>query len=126
MTAHGAAAGYSSASVHPDRSEPVPGRGDLLPAPRALLLENIDPVAVDLLTAAGYEVESRRGALDEADLVAALDGVDLLGIRSKTQVTAEAVRSSPSLVSVGAFCIGTNQIDLAAASEAGVAVFNAP
>jgi len=94
--------------------------------PRALLLENIDPVAVDLLGSAGYEVESRRGALDEADLISALDGVDLLGIRSKTQVTAEVLRRSPGLTAVGAFCIGTNQIDLAAAAAAGVAVFNAP
>ncbi len=94
--------------------------------PRALLLENIDPVAVGLLEAAGYEVESRRGALDEDDLVAALDGVDVLGIRSKTQVTAEVVRARPGLSAVGAFCIGTNQIDLGAAAAAGVAVFNAP
>ncbi|SDF39317.1 D-3-phosphoglycerate dehydrogenase [Blastococcus fimeti] len=94
--------------------------------PRALLLENIDPVAVELLTAAGYEVESRRGALDPAELVAALDGVALLGIRSKTQVTAEVFRKCPELVGVGAFCIGTNQIDLAAAAASGVAVFNAP
>ncbi|MFW3171644.1 phosphoglycerate dehydrogenase [Geodermatophilus sp. CPCC 206100] len=94
--------------------------------PRALLLENIDPVAADLLGAAGYEVESVRGALDEADLVAALDGVDVLGIRSKTLVTAEVLRRRPGLAAVGAFCIGTNQIDLAAAAAAGVAVFNAP
>ncbi|MGY1829385.1 phosphoglycerate dehydrogenase [Geodermatophilus sp. SYSU D01180] len=94
--------------------------------PRALLLENIDPVAADLLGEAGYQVESLRGALDEADLVDALDGVDLLGIRSKTQVTAEVVRARPGLAAVGAFCIGTNQIDLAAAAAAGVAVFNAP
>jgi len=82
--------------------------------PNALLLENIDPVAVELLSAAGYEVESVRGALDEADLAAALDGVDLLGIRSKTQVTAEVLQQRPGLAAVGAFCIGTNQIDLAA------------
>ncbi|SFN87164.1 D-3-phosphoglycerate dehydrogenase [Geodermatophilus obscurus] len=94
--------------------------------PRALLLENIDPVAVGLLEAAGYEVESRRGALDEDDLVAALDGVDVLGIRSKTQVSAEVARARPGLAAVGAFCIGTNQIDLGAAAAAGVAVFNAP
>jgi D-3-phosphoglycerate dehydrogenase / 2-oxoglutarate reductase len=92
----------------------------------ALLLENIDPVAVELLSSAGYEVESLRGALDEADLVSALDGVDLLGIRSKTQVTAEVVQRHPDLAAVGAFCIGTNQIDLRAAAGAGVAVFNAP
>jgi D-3-phosphoglycerate dehydrogenase / 2-oxoglutarate reductase len=94
--------------------------------PRALLLENIDPVAADLLGAAGYEVESLRGALDEDDLVAALDGVDLLGIRSKTQVTARVFAARPGLVGLGAFCIGTNQIDLRAAAGAGVAVFNAP
>ncbi len=94
--------------------------------PRALLLENIDQVATEALTSAGYEVESLRGALDEADLVAALDGVDVLGIRSKTQVTAEVLRRRPDLVAVGAFCIGTNQIDLATAATSGVAVFNAP
>jgi D-3-phosphoglycerate dehydrogenase / 2-oxoglutarate reductase len=94
--------------------------------PRALLLENIDPVAAELLGAAGYEVESLRGALDEADLTAALDGVDVLGIRSKTQVTAEVLRARPGLAAIGAFCIGTNQIDLATAAAGGVAVFNAP
>jgi D-3-phosphoglycerate dehydrogenase len=94
--------------------------------PRALLLENVHPVAGEILRTAGYEVTAVRGALDEADLIAALDGVDLLGIRSKTQVTAEVVRANPQLAAVGAFCIGTNQIDLAAAARAGVAVFNAP
>jgi len=94
--------------------------------PRALLLENIDPVAVDLLTSAGYEVDSRRGALDDLELAEALDGVELLGIRSKTQVTADVLRRRPDLAAVGAFCIGTNQIDLGAAATAGVAVFNAP
>jgi D-3-phosphoglycerate dehydrogenase len=93
---------------------------------RALLLENIDPVAIDLLSSAGFEVASRKGALDEDDLAAALDGVDLLGIRSKTQVTAEVLRRNPRLAAVGAFCIGTNQIDLDAAARTGVAVFNAP
>jgi D-3-phosphoglycerate dehydrogenase len=94
--------------------------------PRALLLENIDTVAVELLSEAGYEVDSRRGALDGDDLAAALDGVDLLGIRSKTQVTADVLASHPGVAAVGAFCIGTNQIDLRAAAATGVAVFNAP
>ena len=94
--------------------------------PRALLLENIDPVAAELLRSAGYEVETMRGALDELDLIDALEGVDVLGIRSKTQVTAKVLENRPGLVAVGAFCIGTNQIDLAAAAAAGVAVFNAP
>jgi D-3-phosphoglycerate dehydrogenase / 2-oxoglutarate reductase len=94
--------------------------------PKALLLENIDPVAGELLSSAGYEVESLRGALDEHDLAAALDGVHVLGIRSKTQVTAAVLNGHPELAAVGAFCIGTNQIDLVAAAESGVAVFNAP
>jgi D-3-phosphoglycerate dehydrogenase / 2-oxoglutarate reductase len=97
-----------------------------LDKPRALLLENIDPVAVELLTSAGFDVEQRRGALDEDDLVAALEGVDVLGIRSKTQVTAEVLKQRPELAAVGAFCIGTNQIDLGAAAAVGTAVFNAP
>src|SRR5215212_8889432 len=100
--------------------------GESEPMPRALLLENIDPVATDVLSSAGFEVDSRKGALDEGDLAVALDGVDLLGIRSKTHVTAEVLRRHPRLAAVGAFCIGTNQIDLAAADAAGVAVFNAP
>ncbi len=94
--------------------------------PRALLLENIDAVAAELLGSAGYEVESLRGALDELELIDALEGVDVLGIRSKTQVTAKVLENRPGLAAVGAFCIGTNQIDLAAAAAAGVAVFNAP
>jgi D-3-phosphoglycerate dehydrogenase / 2-oxoglutarate reductase len=94
--------------------------------PRALLLENIDPVAVELLSMAGYEVQCRRGGLSENDLTDALDGVELLGIRSKTQVTRAVLERHPGLATVGAFCIGTNQIDLGAAVAAGVAVFNAP
>lgn len=93
--------------------------------PRALLLENIHPLAVSKLTDAGYDVTTAKGALDEAELIAALDGVQVLGIRSKTQVT-PAVLAASSLDAVGAFCIGTNQVDLVAAAEHGVAVFNAP
>jgi D-3-phosphoglycerate dehydrogenase len=93
---------------------------------KALLLENVHPVAEEILTQAGLVVETAKGALDEAELTAALAGVDVLGIRSKTQVTAEALRRNEHLCAVGAFCIGTNQVDLAAASRLGVAVFNAP
>jgi D-3-phosphoglycerate dehydrogenase len=95
-------------------------------AVRALLLENIHPDATAQLEAAGVEVECRPGALDEAELLAALSGVQLLGIRSGTRVTAPVLAGAPDLLAVGAFCIGTNQIDLAAATEAAVAVFNAP
>ncbi|NUR09730.1 MAG: phosphoglycerate dehydrogenase [Nocardioidaceae bacterium] len=93
---------------------------------RALLLENVHPTAVALLREAGVEVETVDGALGEADLVEALVGVDLLGIRSKTEVTARVLDARPDLLAVGAFCIGTNQIDLGAATERGIAAFNAP
>jgi D-3-phosphoglycerate dehydrogenase / 2-oxoglutarate reductase len=93
---------------------------------RALLLENIHPDAQTRLSAEGYFVESVGRALDEDELIERLDGVHLLGIRSKTQVPARVLDAAPQLVAVGAFCIGTDQIDLAAASGGGVAVFNAP
>jgi D-3-phosphoglycerate dehydrogenase len=93
---------------------------------KALLLENVHPLASRILTDAGYEVETRAGALDEDALLAALDGVHLLGLRSTTRVTRRVVDRAPDLLAVGAFCIGTNQIDLDAASAHGVAVFNAP
>jgi D-3-phosphoglycerate dehydrogenase / 2-oxoglutarate reductase len=93
---------------------------------RALLLENLHPLASSILTEAGVEVETHRGALGEDELTARLEGVDLLGIRSKTEVTARVLEARPDLVAVGAFCIGTNQIDLAAATRLGIAAFNAP
>ena len=93
---------------------------------RVLLLESIHPDAVSRLEAAGFQVESVRNALDEAELAERIPGVQLLGIRSKTKVTAKVFEAADSLVAVGAFCIGTDQIDLHAASAAGIAVFNAP
>ena len=94
--------------------------------PTALLLENIHPTAEQLLRAAGWDVVSEASALDEAELAAAVQSVDVLGIRSKTQVTARVLHSAPKLEAIGAFCIGTNQIDMRAASARGTAVFNAP
>jgi len=93
---------------------------------RALLLESVHPDAVGILEADGIVVESVDRALDPAELVERLAGVDLLGIRSKTEVTDEVLESAPGLLAIGAFCIGTNQINLPAASARGVAVFNAP
>jgi D-3-phosphoglycerate dehydrogenase / 2-oxoglutarate reductase len=93
---------------------------------RALLLENIHPDAVARLESAGYLVETVGRALDEDELIDRIDGVQLLGIRSKTQVTARVLHATPHLLAVGAFCIGTDQIDLTTAASAGVAVFNAP
>jgi len=93
---------------------------------RVLLLESIHPDAVSRLEAEGYQVESVAGALDEVELVERIRGVRVLGIRSKTRVTAKVLEAADSLVAIGAFCIGTDQIDLSAASQAGIAVFNAP
>lgn len=93
---------------------------------RALLLENLHPQARTILESAGFDVTTRTGALDESELVDALQGVHLLGIRSKTHVTESVIAQAPDLLAVGAYCIGTNQIDLAAAADRGVATFNAP
>ncbi|MCY4728241.1 phosphoglycerate dehydrogenase [Nocardioides sp. STR2] len=93
---------------------------------KALVLENIHPTAVDLLRSRGYEVELRAGALREDELVESLDGVQLLGIRSNTTVTERVLEAAPGLEAIGCFCIGTNQVDLGAAAERGVGVFNAP
>jgi D-3-phosphoglycerate dehydrogenase len=93
---------------------------------KVLLLENIHPAAVELLEDRGLEVELLTGSLGEDDLIAALDGVGMLGIRSNTNVTEKVLASAPDLLAIGCFCIGTNQVDLAAAATRGVAVFNAP
>jgi D-3-phosphoglycerate dehydrogenase len=93
---------------------------------RALLLEGIHPDAVARLKADAYDVETLGRALDEAELAERIADVDLLGIRSKTTVSAAVLAAAPRLLAVGAFCIGTDQIDHAAAAHSGIAVFNAP
>ena len=93
---------------------------------RALLLENLHPKATEIFSEANISVEAHGGAMDEDELIDALDGVQLLGIRSKTQLTERVMEASPSLIAVGAFSIGTNQIDLGAAARRGIAAFNAP
>jgi D-3-phosphoglycerate dehydrogenase len=93
---------------------------------KVLLLENVHPVAVQLFEQEGFNVEIRKGALDEDELIEAIRDVSILGIRSKTNVTARVLEHANKLMTVGAFCIGTNQIDLDACTEKGIAVFNAP
>lgn len=93
---------------------------------RVLLLEAIHPAAIRALEEAGYTVESETGALDEEALIARLKGVHVLGLRSKTVLSERVIEQADRLMAVGAFCIGTNQIDLEAASRRGIAVFNAP
>jgi D-3-phosphoglycerate dehydrogenase len=92
-----------------------------------LLLENISSSAVSLFKSNGYEnVQTMHGALSENELIAAIKDVHLLGIRSKTNVTEKVLQSAKKLQAIGCFCIGVNQVDLKAATRAGVAVFNAP
>lgn len=94
---------------------------------RILLLEGVSDTAVSLLAGAGYtNVQRESKALEGEALIEALQGVHLLGIRSRTQLTAEALRAADRLIAVGCFCIGTNQVDLAVAKELGIPVFNAP
>ncbi len=95
-------------------------------ADRALLLESIHHDAAWTLKDAGFDVDRLDVALSEDELCARLAGVRVLGIRSNTSVTARVLDAAPDLLAIGAFCIGTNQIDLTAAAQRGVAVFNAP
>jgi D-3-phosphoglycerate dehydrogenase len=93
---------------------------------KVLLLEGIAPSAKELFDAEGYAVELLPKALGEADLAAKVKDIHLLGIRSKTQVTPRVIDGAKRLLSVGCFCIGTNQVALRAANNRGVPVFNAP
>ncbi|MCU0375817.1 MAG: phosphoglycerate dehydrogenase, partial [Chitinophagaceae bacterium] len=92
-----------------------------------LLLENIAPTAVQNIENHGYvSIKRLSGALGEEALIKEMKNVHLLGIRSKTLVTRRVLEQAPKLQAIGAFCIGTNQIDLTAAAQHGVVVFNAP
>jgi len=94
---------------------------------KVLLLEGIHQNAVDVLNASGYSsVKSLPKSLTGDALKAALKDVHFLGIRSRTDLTAEMLEAAPKLAAIGCFCIGTNQVDLAAAAQRGIPVFNAP
>ena len=94
---------------------------------RFLLLEGVHPSAVETLQRAGYHnIESHQKALPPEELKRAIADAHFVGIRSRTQLTADVFAAARKLVAVGCFCIGTNQVDLKAATARGVAVFNAP
>jgi len=93
---------------------------------KALLLENIHQDAHAYLRSSGVQAQAERKGLKEEELIQALKGVSILGIRSRTNITKNVLKNSPDLLAIGAYCIGTNQIDLEAASLHGVPVFNAP
>jgi D-3-phosphoglycerate dehydrogenase len=91
-----------------------------------LLLENVHEDAVKIFEHEGYNVETVKGSLSEDELIEKIKGVSILGIRSKTHVTAKVLEHAKKLHAVGTFCIGTNQVDLNACSMKGISVFNAP
>ncbi len=92
-----------------------------------LLLENISDVSVEEFKEAGYaSVRKLSGALSEADLLREIKDVHLLGIRSKTMVTEKVLAKANKLLAIGCYCIGVNQVNMKAATEKGIAVFNAP
>jgi D-3-phosphoglycerate dehydrogenase len=92
-----------------------------------LLLEGVHPAAVKLFKDQGYHsVEALKSSLPEDELIKKIRNVHLLGIRSKTQLTSKVIGQAPRLLAAGAFCIGTNQIDMDAATTSGIAIFNSP
>lgn len=93
---------------------------------KVLLVEAIHQDAADKLREEGYTVELISSGLDEDELIEQIKDVSILGIRSKTQITKRVLDNAPRLLAIGAFCIGTNQIDLEACQNNGVVVFNAP
>ena len=93
---------------------------------KVLLLENIHPDAVQILEEEGYKVETAKGAMDEEELIEKIKDVSIIGIRSKTNITKRVLEHANKLIAIGAFCIGTNQIDLEEARNRGIIVFNAP
>jgi len=93
---------------------------------KVLLLENVHPDAAAIFKAEGYSVEVMKGALDEDELCKKIKNINILGIRSKTQVTRKVLDHANNLLAIGTFCIGTNQVNLEECSQRGIAVFNAP
>lgn len=93
---------------------------------KAVLLEDPHAMADEVFSNYDIDVERIKGSLDENALIERLQDADIVGIRSKTQVSSKVIENCPRLKALGCFCIGTNQVDLNAATRHGVAVFNAP
>lgn len=94
---------------------------------KILLLESVHPAAIQLFKSAGYtDIESLTGSVSEHELMERISKVHILGIRSKTQITDAVLQKADKLIALGAFCIGTNQIQMKAARSRGLAVFNSP
>ncbi|KAJ7596963.1 hypothetical protein C8J56DRAFT_302447 [Mycena floridula] len=93
---------------------------------RLLILENISQEAVSVFRARGYHVDHHTKAMSEDELVASIGTYHGIGIRSKTKITTKVIQAAKKLLVIGCFCIGVNQVDLSAAAQAGIPVFNSP
>ncbi|CAG9999950.1 unnamed protein product [Clonostachys byssicola] len=93
---------------------------------KILLLENVNKAGQDILREQGYQVEALKTSLPEDQLIEKIRDVQVIGIRSKTKLTEKVLREAKSLLVIGCFCIGTNQVDLDYAARQGIAVFNSP
>ena len=93
---------------------------------KVLLLEKIDTMAKSIFKKEGYEIETFNGSLNEKELSEKIKDISILGIRSKTIITKKVLQSANRLLSIGAYCIGINQINLKECQKKGVIVFNAP
>jgi D-3-phosphoglycerate dehydrogenase len=91
-----------------------------------LLLENVNKTGQTLLKNQGYQVEALKSSLSEEQLIEKIRDIHVIGIRSKTQLTANVLKHAKNLIVIGCFCIGTNQVDLKYAAENGICVFNSP
>lgn len=107
--------------IHQERSQSYPKS-----KMKVLLLENIHEVAVKAFKQEGYQVKTVSKALTEKELIEQLHDVSILGIRSKSEITKKVLDHAPKLIAIGAFCIGTNQVELITAARKGIVVFNAP
>ncbi|MFN8945024.1 MAG: phosphoglycerate dehydrogenase, partial [Pseudobdellovibrionaceae bacterium] len=94
--------------------------------PRILLVENIHSIAKEILQHEGFSVDLITNSPGESELIDLLKKYDVLGLRSKTEVTEKVIQQSSHLMAIGCFCIGTNQVHLSRANQIGVPVFNAP
>lgn len=93
---------------------------------KVLLLENVNKTGQDILRQQGYQVEALKTSLPEDQLIQKIQDVHVIGIRSKTKLTANVLKHAKNLIVIGCFCIGTNQVDLQYAASQGICVFNSP
>jgi D-3-phosphoglycerate dehydrogenase len=93
---------------------------------KVLLLENVNETGQAILKGQKYQVEALKSSLPEDQLIEKIKDVHVIGIRSKTKLTANVLKHAKNLIVIGCFCIGTNQVDLQYAAENGIAVFNSP